>query len=417
MLFGASDLQSCLLLIIWANIHTLHFGNPLFRHVLDSKALLLDLFTGLSLSFCPGLWTLLNLAGPPTLQWLRDHHSDAPLNVWGVYLLLLEKEGSRAITYIGSGTAASRGLRARIEEHHSGKCPATWVQDAMRNGWDITHTILLATCPIPSPEDVPVYRLVVVALESALAALFWTFRRLDHEYGYTFRTSWTREELPYDGACTHNPIGEPVYGNFHLSKDELKQMAAETRERNRIYQLEYARELRKNPTEQYKKTQKANNIKQRPGTKARQQASVRNKLYECKTCNVSCRDMATLVRHNATPRHRRMVEKGADAWKCCGTDFKFESNYNKHITTKSHLAKHPGSSCMSVLDILTLLSCLHFITPSCTLDTFTAFWLLTIHHSILHPGHLHSILAPHHSSLHPAPWTPSQHSGSSSFTA
>ncbi|KAH6243840.1 hypothetical protein HBI42_212650 [Parastagonospora nodorum] len=50
-----------------------------------------------------------------------------------------------------------------------------------------------------------------------------------------------------------------------------------------------------------------------------------------------------------------------------------------------------------------------FITPSCTLDTFTAFWLLIIHCMILHPGHLHSILAPHHSLHDYAPCICSHH--------
>jgi hypothetical protein len=112
----------------------------------------------------------------------------------------------------------------------------------------------------------------------------------------------------------------PVYGNVNISQEELKQMGAATRERNHLYQIEYQRELRRNTSESYKHRQKVNNVKQKPGTKARQQNAFQKGRYERETCGVGCRDMATLVIHDAFECYGRRVDEGPDAYKCGGNN-------------------------------------------------------------------------------------------------
>jgi hypothetical protein len=134
-------------------------------------------------------------------------------------------------------------------------------------------------------------------------------------------------------------------------------MAREAREKNRLYQIEYQRSLRENPTEEYKERQRVNNVKQRAPTRARQRKAVADKTYECKLCGVSCRDNASLVRHNKTPRHKLKLQKDGDDWKCepCKISFKYFSDFNRHKKCKSHIAR---TSCTYThylpLQILTL---------------------------------------------------------------
>jgi hypothetical protein len=184
MLFGTADLHSLLCYITWTNIHEFRYGNPVFRHVLPTQSCLSEMVSMLGLSFCAGLWDLLNSADPPSISWLQEHHADAPPNVWGIYLLILRKSGQRPLVYVGSGTAAHRGLRARLSEHSRRKMSPTYLKWALANGYDISHTILLATCPIPSSSLIPVLRTTIVALESSFAALFWALQNKSKSYGY-----------------------------------------------------------------------------------------------------------------------------------------------------------------------------------------------------------------------------------------
>lgn len=120
-------------------------------------------------------------------------------------------------------------------------------------------------------------------------------------------------------------------------------MHAEVMEKNKQYQLQYARNLRANPTPEYRATQNRNNKKQAPATKARQQAAVANKTYYCQICDVPCRDAASLVRHNKSGRHLTTVRRGGKgAWHChgCKKSFPYESGLKNHQKSKSHKTLH-----------------------------------------------------------------------------
>lgn len=73
---------------------------------------------------------------------------------------------------------------------------------------------------------------------------------------------------------------EDVLGDFDFYPQELEEMAEAVKEKNAAYQYDYQRALRANPTEQYKLTQKNNNEKQKPRTKARQKAAIADGEYE-----------------------------------------------------------------------------------------------------------------------------------------
>jgi hypothetical protein len=165
----------------------------------------------------------------------------------------------------------------------------------------------------------------------------------DKQYGFGSLYTWPRSihVFEYDGLCSHSSLREAVVGDLHLTAEQLDAIASTQAEQERVYGLEYARNLRANPTEQLRETQRNNNIKQKAGTKARQQQAIASGTYACRTCNVNNRDAAMLRRHNDTPRHKKKLIMGDDDYHCdyCDISFQYKSNYSKHLESKSHLAK------------------------------------------------------------------------------
>jgi hypothetical protein len=80
----------------------------------SSEQKLAELFKLACFTFCAGLAHLLLSRARPTIQWFLDITRDIPKDVWGVYVLVLEKAGEESRLYIGSSTATYRGLRTRI---------------------------------------------------------------------------------------------------------------------------------------------------------------------------------------------------------------------------------------------------------------------------------------------------------------
>jgi hypothetical protein len=152
---------------------------------------------------------------------------------------------------------------------------------------------------------------------------------------------WPRSthDFDYDGLCSHSSFCEGDIESLGLSAEDLKAAADVIKEKNRLYGLEYARKLRANPTDKYIAGQQANRLKQAPTTRQRQREAVATKKYHCDVCNVSCRDMASLVRHNKTPRHDKKTRMGDADYEClfCNKSFRYKSDYTLHCTAKSHI--------------------------------------------------------------------------------
>lgn len=186
----------------------------------------------------------------------------------------------------------------------------------------------------------PFVRSLVLAIEATLSAAFWAMARHDKDYGYGGACLWPKESFTYKGLCTHSALleGWRDSEDIGFTAEQMEQTAAVTKERNRLYQYEYGRRLRANPTAAHIATYTRNNLKQRPAVKRRQQEAVAKKLFRCPTCNVNCRDNASLVLHDATPRHIRKVN-GDDVLSCepCGISFGYASGLKQHKKSAAHI--------------------------------------------------------------------------------
>ncbi|KAF2426566.1 hypothetical protein EJ08DRAFT_637794 [Tothia fuscella] len=326
---------------------------PRFLFILESQANCRLLFDTLHFTFAPGLAGILSAKACPSLSWFKNLPTDIPLHHWGIYVHVLEQKGRTSRIYIGSGTSAARGVRRRLWDYRYGYSLPQYVKLAFDNGFKITHTALLARCPTPDAGNIPRHRAVVIALEAAFACVFWAMFHKDKSYGFADLCPWKPDTFAYKGLCSHNPLLESIIGNLDFSSEQLSEMAARTKERQRLNRLVYNAKMRANPTPSYIASRNANNLKQLPGTKAREQAAIAVGKYRCEPCGINHRNKANLTKHNATPRHIFYAARGGkDPFSCdhCNVQFKYQSEFKPHLTTKGHLSPNPtcSTSCYEI---------------------------------------------------------------------
>lgn len=340
----STDLTRLILLLCWSLLNVRVYVHPTFTTAISSFSTLSTLVELAQLTFCPGLFDTICMPAPPNHVWFKSIPSHCPKNSWGIYVLVLKKPGCTPGIYIGSGTASNQGVSARFNGHRTGNACPYRVEEAKRNGFTITHMALLVSCPMPTPDQIPRFRVLLLLLEAAFTCIFCSLRHRDVPYGIEYLAPWSVDSYPWDGLCSHSPLldsAEVRPGDLNLSPEQLNQIAAIIKDKNRTYGANYQRALRTNPTPAYTARVKARNIKHAPATRARQQAAVANQTYHCSVCNVSCRDAASLRRHNQTKRHHKKTEMGDDDYHCelCVLSFRYLSDFNAHKRTMGHIAR------------------------------------------------------------------------------
>jgi hypothetical protein len=341
MATGDSDISSLILSLLWACYNVETYIARHFREVLGGHDHLAALFHAADFTFHAGLAHVLQSSSPPSLAWLDSLDSSVPKHVWGIYVLVYRKSGALPQVYVGSGTATNRGLRARVSEHHRSKASSHYITKAHQDGYRLTKSAVLATCPIPTSADAFARRTVVVAVEAVFACIFWPLRDPTKSYGLSEFCPWLPSLFEYGGLCSHSPLHEGIRGNSSsdLSKEELEEIAAAVKEHNRQYQVTYGKKLRAEASEKYKTREKRNNELQKPKTLARQQAAIANDTYHCDVCNLSVRDNASLTRHFGTPRHiaaatgQDQIDRRCEL---CNRDFKYPSDLKAHKNSPMH---------------------------------------------------------------------------------
>jgi hypothetical protein len=145
--------------------------NPLYHILLDlsTTAALEKAFS--ALIFAPGLLEVLQSTTSPTVAYFKTLPSNGR-GIWGVYLLVLEKKGSRSRIYIGSATSEAGGAQARFRQYDNGKTVPQYVQKALNDGYRIVHRGLLCWTPEPSAVKGFMLRTILLAIEATLSIVF-----------------------------------------------------------------------------------------------------------------------------------------------------------------------------------------------------------------------------------------------------
>lgn len=259
----------------------------------------------------------------------------------------MRKKGCRPRIYIGSGTGAIRGMWNRMRQYETlrrADIPDK-VWEAHKEGFIITHKGWLVSCPIPDAAIQPEVRLALIALEAVFCFTFQAIYSLKSDFGYGNINPWKKSDVEWDGCCTHSPLVEGVHGKFDLTQGQRLAMAKSIEEKNKAYQVEYGKQMRAKAragkNDEYKHRQRAANAKRAPKQKEIYKVVKASGKFKCKICNVNCRNMADLRRHNKTDRHQRYARDGKAGYHCvaCNFDTPYPSNWKRHLETASHKTK------------------------------------------------------------------------------
>ncbi|KAM3086920.1 hypothetical protein ACMFMG_012166 [Clarireedia jacksonii] len=167
-----SDIQEYVLWLLWTFLSLIPAlsKNNVHDAILTSQDVAEKLMKDSLLDFAPGLFDALQAKSPPTIAFFKGLPSKCK-RLWGVYVLVLEKEGCRYKIYVGSGTASS-GVTKRWHQYDKLEFLPRHIKDALDDGFAITHKGLLCWAPIPNVVATFSVRVLFLALESAFSVAF-----------------------------------------------------------------------------------------------------------------------------------------------------------------------------------------------------------------------------------------------------
>ncbi|KAK5199734.1 Carbamoyl-phosphate synthase [Exophiala xenobiotica] len=319
MPFTADTLLQFVTLVTWTCIRDTTFSqrNILFDRFFTSTAIFQSIISCACITFCPGLFEILQSATPPSIEWFKNLPTYDSLGdwflCWAIYALVLQKPGHRDKLYIGSGTSSFDGVVVRLNQYDDLTMLPSRVEAAIDDGYVIVHKGLLCWISLPPPTLVPIYRLLFVALEATFAYMFWAMHATKGDYGMSHICLWDRKTLPWDGLCSHPALGEGIRGQFDLSPEELIAYAADrARKKTQLNQDWHYKQMAENYDEYITAAHervtksRANNPGRDIEVEARRREKyLENKTHHCDVCNLSFTSSNWLNKHLKTAKHAR----------------------------------------------------------------------------------------------------------------
>lgn len=327
--------------------------NTRFAQFLTSLDVLKDAATNAGLEFAPGLSEVIESATPPKLPFWKNLPTDVSLKRWGIYAIVMEKNGRKPRLYIGSGTSKLAGVKGRFKQYDDGFLVPEYVESSLEEGYSMTHKGLLCWLPSPKPADVPFCRLIMLVLEATFAYMFWAMKAKAGDYGMGHIRLWHHTSLEYDGLCSHCCLNEGITANFDLSPEELEEHAVEREKKRIMLKAENATnhhykqmaenydEYMTNANERVYRS-RANN----PGRDAAHQArriqeNFDNETYKCEPCGSVHGTQQRLDKHLKSSLHINKVagvQPKKTPYKCniCNEYKAHQSSLNKHYKSEAH---------------------------------------------------------------------------------
>jgi hypothetical protein len=226
------------------------------------------------------------------------------------------------------------------------------MDQALKEGYKITHKGLLAWCPLPAAVDVARIRLLFVAMEAAFSFYFWAMQSRDKDYGMGVCCPWSRDAFSYHGLCSHNSLLEAVHGNFDLTPEQIEALAAVAKEKTRLSNSSQRKRMRELDLEGYQArkrkddaTYRKNSADKKRNNETRFQAKAKDEQrFYCDTCGVACVKQWELERHNRSRRHKLAVERAANGrlrFHCtvCNSGFTHQCHLDRHNQGQRHQEK------------------------------------------------------------------------------
>ncbi|EPE29223.1 Glutathione synthetase ATP-binding protein [Glarea lozoyensis ATCC 20868] len=274
-----------------------------FARQFTSHDVLYEIASMASLCFAPGLLEVLMNATPPPFGFFQKLPTE-DYKRWGIYLVLLEKPSCRTRIYVGSGTNRHWGVSYRFDQYDRDCKLPSLVSKSLDEGYTIVRKGLLCWAPLPSAGQVPITRLLFIALEAVFTYMFSAMSVTSRDNVMGHICPWDRATLEYDGICSHSCLKEGFPDNFKLTVEQLEADAVD-KEKKRvelkaINANNYHHKQMETNYDEYMTAANARVAKSRalnPGRDAEHQArriaeNLEKKTYRCETTyNASTHDV------------------------------------------------------------------------------------------------------------------------------
>lgn len=327
----------------WACIRDTHvtIKNVRFDQYFPNYEELEKVAVSTDLTFCKDLLEVASSMTPPTVAYFKGlPYTDYDAKVLAVYMLVFEKENERPRLYVGSGTHTKFGAVHRLKDYDTGRNLPRYVAAALKEGFSMVHKTFLCSMPVPTPAQVPVYRLLFIAFECSFSFLFWTMHSPYGHRDMTHLCPWDINTLEYDGMCSHNPLMESPLGD--LDDNPMKLTEEQLEERAIAYDRRFKdQHNRNNSNWHYKKMEtdydayigaagervarsRANN----PSGDAKHQArrideAIMNKTFYCARCDIPFGTKQRLSNHLKSKPHINNVRSKPTTIRCHVCDIGF----------------------------------------------------------------------------------------------
>ena len=151
-----STIHQLILHLLWTCLSTCPVmqKHPIFAAVLSTQTRLEELLSSATFNYAPGLFEVLRASTPSPISYLKTLPTESKRR-WAVYLLVLERTGSRPLIYIGSGTEARNGVSTRLSCYDTNTLVPRHVSRALKQGYTISNKGLVCWTPIPPASMVP----------------------------------------------------------------------------------------------------------------------------------------------------------------------------------------------------------------------------------------------------------------------
>lgn len=311
--------------------------NPVFKIRTPTPEVAAQLLTSMSMTFAPGLLTVLQASTPPTVDFFKSLPTIDILEDdiwWADYAIVLEKPGFRSIIYIGSGTQFEYGIHRRLKDYDCYKSLPLLAQAALENGFVITHKGLLCWTRCPGRMQQFHYSMVFLALEAVFTVVFWAIRcSTDYGFSMTAICLWPRDLFEYDGACGHSSLNESPRGIPDLSEEQYKEIESERLETRRQYVAQW-REENSEKIAAYREEEKA--------------YLAQAEKYKCTLCNYETTATADFDKHLTSYKHIKAIGIDEASTKAaideakkyicqpCGYSTDRKGNLAIHLTSEKH---------------------------------------------------------------------------------
>jgi hypothetical protein len=290
--------------------------NGVFALAIPTQEVLKQILLSSEMTFAPGLLDVLQSKAPPTISYFKS----LPLHLdkrWGVYIIVLERPGTRPKVYTGSDTHHKNGIATRMGQYRRGEMVPMYVQRALDDGYKITHEGLLCWSPLPTAAKRYQLRALFLLVECAFSLYFWTMVSRTKDYGMPRLCPWPLGAIEYDGCCSHTCLNEKIEGaHENLTPEQIDALDSE-------------RQLKNSRRDVVTRGPERTSIAKKK-TRAKALAT---KKFSCDLCNIICSDSRELENHKRTQKHKL---KAAGITKAVRTSTKRKELHSQNRTQRKY---------------------------------------------------------------------------------